>query len=48
MLEQVHAYAWYLVQNIQELQKHRVECLVIGGDCTKVNDAHLRWGKRSA
>jgi len=44
MLEQAHAYGWYLLQNVKELQKHRIECLVIGEDCEKVNDAHIRWG----
>lgn len=45
-IEQVHGYAFALMQNVGEkLRKSRIECLVIGKDCSdEVNDAHLRWG----
>jgi len=44
-IEQVHAYAFGLMQNVESLRKSRVDCLVIGGDCPEeLNDAHLRWG----
>lgn len=45
-IEQVHGYAFSLMQNVGErLHNSRIECLVIGKECPgDLNDAHLRWG----
>lgn len=44
-LEQVHAYAFGLMQRVADLRDARIDCLVIGGHCADgLNDAHLRWG----
>ena len=47
-LEQAHAYGFGFYCNGQRAFQAEgisgVDCLVIGGDASKVNDAHLRWG----